>query len=167
MNKSHQNLYTTKQIEIMKLKPIILITLFSFLFHLSFAQTETIPVTNNILKVEMNLSAMGVESDDFPSINVIIDFKENTSRCVKSFYNPAYEGSVYSLTDSEMEAVKTLLELADLEALKEEYTTDYSDQPTSTIKISTIDKTYVTRDYGLKGDETLTKLYKLVYRIHE
>ncbi len=151
----------------MKLKPILLIALFSFLVCLSFAQTETAPETNNVLKVEMNLSAMGVESDDFPSIDVIIDFKENTSRCVKSFYNPAFEGSVYSLTDLEMQAVKILLELADLEALKEEYTTDYSDQPTSTTKIYTANKTHVIRDYGLKGDETLTKLYKLVYRIHE
>lgn len=167
MNKSQPNLYTTKQIAIMNLKPIILTALLLHFVHLSFTQTEMAPEINNILKVEMNLSAMGVESDDFPSIDAILDFRENTSRCVKSFYNPAYEGSVYSLTDSEMESVKTLLELADLEALKEEYTIPYSDQPTSIIKIYTIEKTYLIKDYGLKGEKLLTKLYELVYRIHE
>lgn len=150
----------------MKVKHFIAI-LFSLLLQFSDGQTETMQKKNTILKIEMNLSAMGVESDDFPSIDVTIDFNKNTSRCVKSFYNPAFKGSVYSLTNSEMEAVKTLLENADLEIMKEEYTVPISDQPTSTVKISTTNKTYIIKDYGLKGNETLTKLYQLVYRIHE
>ena len=43
--------------------------------------------TDTITRVEMNLSAFGVESDAFPSIDVLIDFTNDSSICKKSYYN--------------------------------------------------------------------------------
>lgn len=112
----------------------------------------------------MNLSAFGVEADDFPSIDVTIDFSQDTSFCIKSFYNPAYKGSTYSLTQSEMLSVRQLLKISDLEKLKREYTVDKSDQPRSVTKIYTTDTIYVVDDYGLEGEYPLRELYAIVYR---
>ena len=151
----------------MKLNDHIFVALFSLLFQFSFSQTETTQKKNTIFKIEMNLSAIGVESDDFPSIDAMIDFKLDSNICIKTFFNPAFDNQIYYLTNEQIEAVKSLLENTDLGQFKEEYTVPVSDQPTSTTKIATSDKTYVIRDYGLKGDETLTKLYQLVYRINE
>src|ERR1043166_8131599 len=81
---------------------------------MSFKQSE---LADSIVRIEMNLSAFGVESDDFPSINVLIDFTHDTSSCVKYFYNPAYKGSTYSLTKNEIIEVKKLLKISDLEKL--------------------------------------------------
>lgn len=120
--------------------------------------------TDHIVKIEMNLSAFGVESDDFPSIDVVIDFSKDTSVCVKSFYNPANKGSTYSLTKSDMNLILTLLKIDDLEKLKKEYKVDKSDQPRSKTKIYTTKKTFVVDDYGLEGDYPLQELYKIVYK---
>lgn len=119
---------------------------------------------DSIVKVEMNLSAFGVESDEFPSVYAEIDFAHDTSNCEKSFYNPAFKGSTYSLTKNEMIAIKKLLENSNLEILKTEYTCNMSDQPTSTTKIFTTKKTFVFKDYGLLGDYPLKELYRIVYR---
>ena len=96
---------------------------------------------DSVLKVEMELSAFGVESDEFPSISVVIDFTNNTSRCEKSFYNPAFKNSTYSLSKSEMVAIKKLLSIFALDKLKTEYSCDMSDQPNSVTKIFTTKKT--------------------------
>jgi hypothetical protein len=120
--------------------------------------------TDSILKIEMNLNAFGVESDDFPSIDVLIDFTRDTSVCVKSFYNPANKGSTYSLTKSEMDSILTLLKISDLEKMKTDYTVSKSDQPSSKTKIYTTKKEFVINDYGLEGGFPLPELYKIVYR---
>jgi hypothetical protein len=112
----------------------------------------------------MNLSAFGVESDSFPSINAIIDFSKDTSICVKSFDNPAYKGSAYSLTKSEMNSILKFLKIADLDKLKKEYSVGKTDQPSSKTKIYTIKKTFIVDDYGLEGDYPLQELYKIVYK---
>jgi hypothetical protein len=57
---------------------------------------------DSINKVEMHLSAFGVESDDYPSIDVIIDFTQDTSYCSKWFYNPSHKPSTYKLSIDEM-----------------------------------------------------------------
>lgn len=44
--------------------------------------------TDKIIKIEMRLSAFGVESDDFPSIDAFINFPKDSSHCVKSFHLP-------------------------------------------------------------------------------
>jgi len=120
--------------------------------------------SDTIVKIEMDLSAFGVESDDFPSISAMLDFSKDTSICVKSFYSPANEGTTYSLTKSEMNSILKLLKISDLERLKKEYTMNISDQPSSKIKIYTTKKVFVIDDYGLEGDYPLQELYKIVYR---
>ncbi len=112
----------------------------------------------------MRLSAFGVESEDFPSIDVFINFPKDSSLCVKSFYNPAYEGSSYTLTKTEMNAILKLLKIEDLEKLKKEYSVDFSDQPRSQTIIYTTKKRYIIDDYGLKGSYPLQELYKIVYK---
>ena len=137
------------------------------LFSCSNGQTKTTTnenSTDHIVKIEMNLSAFGVESDDFPSIDVVIDFSRDTSVCMKSFYNPANKGSTYSLTKSEMNSILTLLKIDDLEKLKKEYKVDETDQPSSKTKIYMTKKIFVVDDYGLEGDYPLQELYKIVYK---
>ncbi len=66
----------------------------------------------------MNLSAFGVESDYFPSIDVLIDFSKNESVCLKSFYNPDVEGSTYWLSMTEMKEILELLNNTDLKKIE-------------------------------------------------
>ena len=120
--------------------------------------------TDSIIKLKMYLSAFGVESDGFPSIDVVIDFSKDTSICVKSYYHPAYKRATYSLTKSEMELIYELLKNTDIEKLKTEYTVEKTDQPTSTITIYTTKKTFVIEDYGLVGEYPLQELYEIVYK---
>lgn len=120
---------------------------------------------DSVVKVEMDLSAFGVESDNFPSITAVIDLARNTSSCNKSFYNPAYKDTEYSLTKNEIRAIKNLLKLSDIEKLKHEYKVEKTDQPTSTTKIITTEKTFVIIDYGLEGAYPLRELYKIVYKL--
>ncbi|MCW4469187.1 hypothetical protein OGH69_09440 [Flavobacterium sp. MFBS3-15] len=118
-----------------------------------------------ITKVEMHLSAFGVESDRWPNIDVAVDFKENTSRCKVSYYHPDYKPFQYKLTKDEIAKVLLLLEKADLKKLKKEYTVTISDQPSSTIKIHTSSgEVFTIKDYGLKGDAPLPELYRIVYK---
>jgi hypothetical protein len=112
----------------------------------------------------MNLSAFGVESDDFPSIDVKIDFIHNTSICVKSFYDPENIGSTYYLTKDEMKSILKLLHIDQLEKLKKEYRVGMTDQPSSKTKIYTTKKIFVFDDYGLVGESPLKELYKIVYK---
>jgi hypothetical protein len=120
--------------------------------------------TETIVKIEMNLSAFGVESDDFPSIEAVIDFSKDTSVCVKSYYNPANKGSSYSLTKKEMTEIYDLLKISDVKKLKPEYKVLPTDQPNSTTTIYTNKSKYVIKDYGLEGDYPLKELYKIVYK---
>jgi len=84
-------------------------------------------VSDHLVKIEMHLSAFGVESDNFPSIDAVIDFGKDTSVCVKSFYDPAFKGSTYALTKSEMNSILKMLKIEDLEKLKKEYNVNMSD----------------------------------------
>lgn len=120
--------------------------------------------TDHIVKIEMNLSALYVESDYFPSIDAVIDFSKDSIVCVKSFYNPAYKDSTYSLTKSEMNSILELLKIDDLEKLKKEYSVPMIDLPSSKTKIYTTKKTFVVDDYGLEGDYPLKEIYKIVYK---
>lgn len=118
-----------------------------------------------ILKLEMHLSAFGVESDDFPSINGFIDFEKDSSHCERSFYNPAYSGSVYVFSAAETSQILELLQQLEPDRLKPRYTINRSDQPTSTIIIHTSAQKYTVEDYGLKGEEVLVRLYNMIYKI--
>jgi hypothetical protein len=126
--------------------------------------TSKQPEVNSISKVEMNLSALGVESDGFPSINATIDFVHNYSSCIKTYYDPAFKGSTYHLSKTELAKALSLLQKVNLEKLNKHYHTQRTDQPTSTATIYTNNKTYFIEDYGLIGDYPLQELYEIVYK---
>jgi hypothetical protein len=113
----------------------------------------------------MRLSAFGVESDTYPSIAATLNFKHHTSRCERSYYNPAYPSSTYQLSTEEMRKVQQLLQQANLAKLKPNYSTTRTDQPTSTIVICTTSQTFTIKDYGLEGDAPLSEIYHLVYKL--
>ena len=56
-------------------------------------------------KVEMHLSAFGVESDRWPNIDATINCNENTSLCKVSYYHPGYKPFEYKLTKDEIAKV--------------------------------------------------------------
>jgi len=118
----------------------------------------------SISKIDIHLSAFGVESDDFPSIEGYIDFTNESSQCTKSFYNPDFKGSTYQLSKEEIKKVLELLQSSDLNKIKKEYTSNISDQPTSTLVIHTSKGNYTFKDYGLQGDHPLPDLYKIIYK---
>jgi len=120
--------------------------------------------SSNITRVEMNLSAFGVESDSFPSIDVHIDFVKDSNSCYKSYYNPAIKSSTYKLSSDEVASVFKLLNQTDWSTFKPEYRVNSYDLPTSTITIHRNDTTFVIKDYGLNGDYPLKELYKIVYK---
>ncbi|MBC7863411.1 MAG: hypothetical protein IAF38_10580 [Bacteroidia bacterium] len=120
--------------------------------------------TDTIIKIEMILSAFGVESDNFPSIHADVDFKTGLSICKKTFFNPAFKDSAYSLTKKEIATILEILNKTDLKKLKKEYTVNVTDQPSSTTTIYTSKQKFVIEDYGLKGEYPLQELYKIVYR---
>jgi hypothetical protein len=143
-----------------------LILLLIPLLHLSFSTTS---LHNNIqkttiLKIEMHLSAFGVESDNFPSIEAHVDFIKDSSNCTKSYYNPAFKGSTYQLSNDEIKRALELLQNSDLYKLKQEYKINETDQPISTIIIYTDQQNFKIKDYGLEGDYPLQDLYKIVYK---
>ena len=151
----------------MRTQLFLLTCMIGGLLSCSNGQTKTSSNDNSsdhIVKIEMNLSAFGVESDDFPSIDAVIDFSKDTSVCVKSFYNPANKGSTYSCSIVERNSILELLKIDDIEKLKKEYKVSRTDQPSSKTKIYTTKKTFVVDDYGLEGDYPLQELYKIVYK---
>ena len=79
-------------------------------FQAQKANKTTTPVLkDSIVKIQMNLSAFTVESGTIPSINILIDFLQDTSMAVKTYYNPAYKDSRYTLTETEMQSILKLL----------------------------------------------------------
>ena len=147
----------------MKIRLYIWLIIIFGLSHCSNSRTNN-SSPDSILKIEMNLSAFGVESDDFPSIDVTIDFSKDTSNCRKSFYNPAHKDSTYCLTKNEMQGILKLLKIEDLEKLEKEYKVGMTDQPSSKTIIYTSKTKFVINDYGLKGEYPLQELYKTVYK---
>lgn len=121
----------------------------AFILFLNLCSGCQMATPDSITKVEMHLSAFGVESDAYPSIDVTIDFTHDTSYCSKWFYNPSHKPSTYKLSIDEMRRVLGVLQQLNLKKLKSEYTTNASDQPTSTTTIYTRSGNYMIRDYGL------------------
>ena len=144
---------------------ILLITIATFSFCIPKSISPEPLLRESILKVEMNLSAFGVESDNFPSIKGYIDFPKDSNNFEKSYYNPAIKGSKYNLSHDEINKIRELLQNANLEKLKGEYKIGKTDQPTSTIIIYTSQRKFTIKDYGLEGEYPLQELYKLVYKL--
>ena len=120
--------------------------------------------TNPVQRIEMHLSAFGVESDKFPFIDVFIDFDSDSSYCRKWYDNPKYKDSVYRLTKAEMLIISSLVEKSDLHKLKKEYTVSKTDQPTSKTTIYLNNNTFQFNDYGLVAEYPFSELYKIVYK---
>ncbi len=113
----------------------------------------------------MNLSAFGVESDDFPSVSAIIDFKTKFSLCKKTYFTPALEPSTYTLTEEEIDTIASLLESTDLRELSNRYKMSATDMPTSTTTIFLGDAKFEIEDYGLMAPEPIQKIYKIIYKL--
>jgi hypothetical protein len=120
---------------------------------------------NPIIKLEMHLSAFGVESDGFPWVDADIDFIKKQAICHRWYDNPAFKDSTYSLSPLEMDTLYKLLAQIDLTKLKRSYERLATDQPTSTTLVIQPNKDTVTiKDYGLIGDGPLPEMYKIVYK---
>lgn len=145
-----------------------LLQISSIILLLSFLLGTKAQVSNTkqnfIQKLEMNLSAFGVEADDFPSIKVFIDFTKDSSYCATSYYNPEYKGKEYKLSNQEINRIADLLNKTELNKLKTKYTCNLSDQPSSTTIIQTSQQKYIIEDYGLLAEEPLKEIYKIVYK---
>jgi hypothetical protein len=142
---------------------LAVVLLFNFC-SLSHDKTTTPKLADSITKVEMHLSAFGVESDDIPSIDCFIDFTADSSKCEKWYYNPAHKSSTYKLSNAEIVELSKLLHKADLEKLKTEYRVGKTDQPTSITTIYAGQRKFTIKDYGLEGEYPLQELYRLVYK---
>ncbi len=144
----------------------ILLLIILYFSSCGFGQSKPArQVADTVTRIEMSLSAFGVESDNFPSIDVSIDFVNGSSKCAKSYYNPAFKPTTYSLTVEEMRKISLLINNFDLTKLKAEYTVSKTDQPTSTTIIYTGGRKFVIKDYGLVGQYPLQELYKIAYRL--
>lgn len=130
----------------------------------AIAQSSNALPPDSIAKITMSLSAFGVESDDAPNINVIIDFMHDSSRCERSYYNPAKKGAIYRLSENDLRKIRSLLTPETLHHLQKKYSVDKTDQPTSTLTIYTLKEKFEVTDYGLGGEAPLQELYKIVYK---
>jgi hypothetical protein len=131
--------------------------------HLNLVPRSSTP-TSKVQRIEMHLSAFGVESNHFPSIDVFIDFSADSSYCRKWYYDPKYKDSIYHLSKVEMLIISSLIEKSDLSKLKKEYTVSQTDQPTSKTTIYFNNNTLQFNDYGLTAEYPLPELYKIVYK---
>jgi hypothetical protein len=120
---------------------------------------------DSVVKIELNLSAFGVESDDFPSIYAVIDLVNKTSECKKSYYAPSKQNSTYFLSISEINTIIEILQNKDLEKFKKEYKINKTDQPRSIMIIYTKKRKFTIDDYGLESDTTLNRIYNIVYKL--
>lgn len=80
----------------MNIKKLVLFVTTLFVLGISYSFDYAKIKTKHpvrIVKLEFHLCAFGVESDDFPNITGIVDFKSDTSMFEKSYYNPKYKSS--------------------------------------------------------------------------
>lgn len=117
-------------------------------------------------KIEMKLSAIGVESGGFPNIDAVIDLGSDTSYCKVSYYDPGFRDTSYRLTKSDMDSVRNLVAHYDIRTLKNEYRVSGTDQPTSTTIFYLKEGSIRVLDYGvIDGDFPLKELYRMVYKL--
>ena len=133
---------------------------------LKSGQSATKP-SDSVTRLEMNLSAFGVESDDFPTIKASINLINGSGKCAKSYDNPAFKPSIYTLSSEEIKEISRVLNGVDWRKLKTDYSVSKTDQPTSTITIyiNNGKQKFAIKDYGLEGDHPLPELYKIVYKL--
>jgi hypothetical protein len=84
---------------------IILTFSFCNSYRNNFSARQT--SVESVLKVEMNLSAFGVESDGFPSIKATLDFEKQYGICKVSYDDPKFKDTTYSFTHVELKTFLT------------------------------------------------------------
>lgn len=140
-------------------------TNFVILLAFPFLLSYTEPSNEKVLTLKAHLSAFGVESDYYPTIDAIVDFNKDTGSGKRLYYDPRFKPSKYTIPKHEIVKLEQALNKFDLAKLKRKYSIgNRSDQPTSTITITTNYKTYSIEDYGLAADEPLRQLYNTVYK---
>jgi hypothetical protein len=122
-------------------------------------------VRSQVLRLEAHLSAIGVESDTYPNIDGVVDFKKQIAQFSKTFYNPKIKPGKYMLSKREIKIIDSLLKSINLHKLKKQYSVGESDQPTSTIKIVSSTDIFEIEDYGLEGEHPLKEIYKIIYKL--
>lgn len=115
-------------------------------------------------KIEMKLSAFGVESDGFPNITAIIDLKNDTSFCDVSYYDPKFPAKTYRLTPKDMGKIRQLMAESDIRNLERKHAVSMVDQPNSIVIFHLANDSITVSDYGLTGQFPLKELYELVYK---
>lgn len=145
-----------------------MLLLFGLLTTLCFEKTKGPKASfierQTITQIEMNLSAYGVESDEFPSIRVFIDVEKDSNRCERTYYNPKFKSMNYTLADSEIETLLALLNSEEFHNLRLAYVGSRPDQPTSTIKVNRNSASTTIVDSGLIGANVLQKIYHIAYK---
>lgn len=144
---------------------IILSICFLIIFQISHAQKASQGNQEGVIRIEMDLSAYGVESRGFPTIKAVIDLYHDSRLCKVSYYEPELHDTAYKLTKPVMDSIRYLVNNCDLKKLKKNYSIDYTDQPTSTTIFYLKDEQITITDYGLEGDQPLRALYKFVYQL--
>jgi hypothetical protein len=120
---------------------------------------------HHITKISMYLSAFGLESDNFPTIEATIDLEKGIAVCHKSYYNPELKPSTYYLSKDEVTNISNILKNMNFEGYQKNYAVVTTDQPTSTLIIYTDKEQYIIEDYGLEGNAPLPELYNIVYKL--
>ena len=144
---------------------ILLILVLNFCSR-SFGQSKPVRhVADSVARIEMHLSAFGVEADSFPTIAIVIDFVNGYSKCVKSYFDPDIKPSFDTFSVEDRRKIALLFKNFDLTNLKAEYTVSRIDQPTSTTIIYIGAQKFVIKDYGLVGPYPLRELYKIAYKL--
>lgn len=150
------------------MKTILAVIPFLLLLHfplLGQTDSSSFQGKQSVTRIEMHLSAFGVESDDFPTIDAVIDLVADTGHCWVSYYNPAYKDSAYRLSAEDIHNIHDLLNHTNLDSLQPSYTTLKTDQPESTTTFYTEGRKYVIDDYGLVGAYPMRSFYKIVYKL--
>ena len=148
---------------------ISILAIFSFfiLDQSCGASTQAQAPVDRVDKIEMKLSAFGVESDGFPNIEAVIDLRKDTSYCRVSYFDPKYKSRVYRLQRTEMDSIRFLISNFDIRQLHADYRVSKTDQPTSTVVLylgGNSEKIEIS-DYGLEGPSPLPELYRIVYKL--
>jgi hypothetical protein len=131
--------------------------------HFSASRPEA--STRRFLRLEMQLSAFGVEADHFPNADAYIDFLKDSSKIKMSCYNPKHKDSSYSLTTAEIGQTREMLEKTDFSKLRNEYPAATVDMPTCRIKIFTDKDSISIIDHGAVADRPLPGLYEIVFKL--
>ncbi len=132
------------------------------------ARTPKAAGNDTIVKLEMHLSAMGVESEGFPNVDVVIDLKADTGNGSKWYFEPFFQPEKYSFSKADIKKVLGMIDTADLDRIKRERVTTRrtaTDQPTATTIITyTSGRKLVLDDYGMVCTGPMRDIYLLVFR---